>query len=101
MIQISDITNQVGRVSGSLPTNMPYKEMAGNCESLSEDKQQKISNFITSKQNNEGSFKNSNRDDDSVGKEEPSQRHVHFAVNKVRCLPYTWLLIKILGMRKS
>ncbi|XP_022970281.1 uncharacterized protein LOC111469294 isoform X2 [Cucurbita maxima] len=79
---ISDITNQVGRVSGSLPTNMPYKEMAGNCESLSEDKQQKISNFITSKQNNEGSFKNSNRDDDSVGKEEPSQRHVHFAVNK-------------------
>ncbi|XP_022998840.1 uncharacterized protein LOC111493382 [Cucurbita maxima] len=78
---ISDITNQVGRVSGSLPTNMPYKEMAGNCEALSEENQHKISNFITSPPNKEGSVGNFNHNDENPRKEETSQR-VHFAVHK-------------------
>lgn len=83
MVQISDITNQVGRLSGSLPTNMPYKEMAGNCEALSEENQQKISNFITSQPTKEGSVGNLTHDDDSPGQEEPPQRRVQFTVNKV------------------
>lgn len=62
---------------------MPYKEMAGNCEALSEEKQQKISNFITSQPTNEASVRTSTHNDDNLGKEEPSQRHVHFTVNKV------------------
>ncbi|KAE8652758.1 protein SEMI-ROLLED LEAF 2 isoform X2 [Cucumis sativus] len=78
---ISDITNQVGRLSGSLPTNMPYKEMAGNCEALSEEKQQKITNFIASQPTNESSVRTPTHDDDNLGKE-PSQRHVQFTVNK-------------------
>ncbi|XP_022152867.1 uncharacterized protein LOC111020492 isoform X2 [Momordica charantia] len=76
---ISDITNQVGRLSGSFPANMPYKEMAGNCEALSEEKQQKISNFMTPKEASVGTF---THDDDNQEKEEPPQRHVHFGVNK-------------------
>lgn len=87
-MQISDITNQVGRVSGSLPTNMPYKEMAGNCEALSEENQHKISNFISSPPTKEGSVGNFNHNDENPRKEEPSQR-VHFAVHKVRCLSYS------------
>lgn len=88
MIQISDITNQVGRMSGSLPTNMPYKEMAGNCEALSEENQQKISNFITSQPTKQRSVKTSTHDHDNLGKEEPPKRQVHFNVNKVHFLSY-------------
>lgn len=91
MMQISDITNQVGRLSGSFPANMPYKEMASNCEALSEEKQQKISNFMTPKEASVGTF---THDDDNQEKEEPPQRHVHFGVNKVRFLSYTPLLIR-------
>lgn len=94
MMQISDITNQVGRVSGSCPANMPYKEMAGNCEALSEEKQQKISNFVTPQPNKEGSVGTFTQDDDNQEKEEPPQRRVQFSVNKVRFLSNTPLLIR-------
>ena len=67
---------------------MPYKEMAGNCEALSEEKQQKITNFIASQPTNESSVRTPTHDDDNLGKE-PSQRHVQFTVNKVLFIIYS------------
>lgn len=81
MIQVSNISNQVGRTSGSFPVNMPYKEMAGNCEALLEEKHQKVSNF-TSSQPSEGQRRTSTHSGNSQ-KEESSRRRVHFNVNTV------------------
>ncbi|XP_022147837.1 uncharacterized protein LOC111016661 isoform X2 [Momordica charantia] len=79
---VSTISNQVGRSSGSFPTNMPYKEMAGNCEALSEEKQHKISNFMSSQSSERRrSGRTSNNDNNNQLKEEPSRRRVQFNVN--------------------
>ncbi|KAJ1400290.1 Armadillo-type fold [Sesbania bispinosa] len=43
---VSETTHQVGRISVSTPSNMPYKEMALHCEALLVGKHQKISTFM-------------------------------------------------------
>ncbi|PON74225.1 Coatomer beta subunit [Parasponia andersonii] len=47
---------QVGRVSVSTPNDMPYKEMAGQCEALQMGKQKKISTFMAAQQRQESSI---------------------------------------------
>lgn len=56
-VQVSETSNQVGRVSVSTPNNMPYKEMAGQCEALRMEKQEKISTFFTAQQRQESSIR--------------------------------------------
>ncbi|KAM1673916.1 hypothetical protein ACFX2K_040050 [Malus domestica] len=43
---VLETTHQVGRLSVSAATNMPYMEMAGQCEAIQMGKQQKLSTFI-------------------------------------------------------
>lgn len=45
-VQVLETTQNVGRISVSTPSNMPYKEMALHCENLLVGKQQKISTFM-------------------------------------------------------
>ncbi|KAL9420950.1 hypothetical protein AB3S75_038508 [Citrus x aurantiifolia] len=45
---VSNKTPQVGRSSVSTPSNMPYNEMAGNCEALLMGKHQKMSVSMSS-----------------------------------------------------
>lgn len=45
-LQVLETTHQVGRISVSTPSNMPYKEMALHCEALLVGKHQKISTFM-------------------------------------------------------
>lgn len=47
-MQVSNKTPQVGRSSVSTPSNMPYNEMAGNCEALLMGKHQKMSVSMSS-----------------------------------------------------
>ncbi|XP_023514370.1 uncharacterized protein LOC111778655 isoform X4 [Cucurbita pepo subsp. pepo] len=79
---VSNISNQVGRTSGSFPVNVPYKDMASNCEALLEGKQQNLSNF-TNSQPSEGQrpVKTSTHGGNNQRKEESSRRRVHFCVN--------------------
>uniref|UniRef100_A0A0A0K606 Uncharacterized protein n=1 Tax=Cucumis sativus TaxID=3659 RepID=A0A0A0K606_CUCSA len=80
---VSTISNQVGKTPGSsFPVNLPYKEMAGNCEALLEGKPEKVSSF-TSSQPSEGqrSDKTSMHGGNNQEKEEPSRRRVRFSVN--------------------
>lgn len=93
MIQVSNISNQVGRTSVSFPVNMPYKEMADNCEALLEGKPQKVSN-LTSSQPSGGkrSARTYTHGGNNQEKEEPTRRRVHFKVT-VCLLSYTPLLI--------
>ncbi|CAK9310283.1 unnamed protein product [Citrullus colocynthis] len=76
---VSNISNQVGRTSVSFPVNMPYKEMAGNCEALLEGKPQKVSN-LTSSQPSGGqrSARTYTHGGNNQEKEEPTRRRVHF-----------------------
>ncbi|KAK8570510.1 hypothetical protein V6N13_003188 [Hibiscus sabdariffa] len=55
---LSQTSHQVGRHSVSAPTDMPYSEMAGNCEALLVGKQQKMSSVMSAQHNREslGSF---------------------------------------------
>lgn len=95
MIQVSSISSKVGRTSGSsFPVNLPYKEMAGNCEALLEGKPEKVSSF-TSSQPSEGqrSGRTSTHGGNNQEKEEPSRRRVRFSVNMVCPLSCTPLLI--------
>ncbi|CAN6567287.1 unnamed protein product [Malus baccata var. baccata] len=48
---VLETTHQVGRLSVSAATNMPYMEMAGQCEAIQMGKQQKLSMFIPGKGN--------------------------------------------------
>ncbi|RXH94051.1 hypothetical protein DVH24_016118 [Malus domestica] len=48
---VLETTHQVGRLSVSAATNMPYMEMAGQCEAIQMGKQQKLSTFIPGKGN--------------------------------------------------
>ncbi|XP_008461315.1 protein SEMI-ROLLED LEAF 2-like isoform X2 [Cucumis melo] len=80
---VSSISSKVGRTSGSsFPVNLPYKEMAGNCEALLEGKPEKVSSF-TSSQPSEGqrSGRTSTHGGNNQEKEEPSRRRVRFSVN--------------------
>ncbi|KAB2052147.1 hypothetical protein ES319_A12G099300v1 [Gossypium barbadense] len=51
---LSETAHQVGRQSVSAPPDMPYSEMAGNCEALLVGKQQKMSAVMSAQQNREG-----------------------------------------------
>ncbi|XP_062114862.1 protein SEMI-ROLLED LEAF 2-like [Humulus lupulus] len=53
---VLETRHQVGRVSVSTPNDMPYKEMAGQCEALQMGKQKKISTFMTAQQRQESSI---------------------------------------------
>ncbi|KAK8654600.1 hypothetical protein V6N13_128559 [Hibiscus sabdariffa] len=55
---LSQTAHQVGRHSVSAPPDMPYSEMAGNCEALLVGKQQKMSSVMSAQHNREslGSF---------------------------------------------
>ncbi|XP_030492904.2 protein SEMI-ROLLED LEAF 2 isoform X1 [Cannabis sativa] len=53
---VLETRHQVGRVSVSNPNDMPYKEMAGQCEALQMGKQKKISTFMTTQQRQESSI---------------------------------------------
>lgn len=57
---VSETTHQVGRLSVSVATNMPYMEMAGQCEALQMGKQQKLSTFIVAQQRQESLIRFSN-----------------------------------------
>ncbi|KAE8723334.1 protein OBERON 4-like [Hibiscus syriacus] len=50
---LSETAHQVGRHSVSAPPDMPYSEMAGNCEALLVGKQQKMSAVMSAQQNRE------------------------------------------------
>lgn len=54
---VSETTYQVGRFSVSTPTDMPYMEMAGHCEALSEGKQKKMSDLMSAQQRQENVIK--------------------------------------------
>ncbi|XP_068342588.1 protein SEMI-ROLLED LEAF 2-like [Pyrus communis] len=69
---VSETTHQVGRLSVSVATNMPYIEMAGQCEALQMGKQQKLSTFIVAQQRQESLIKFSTRDCNQQEKETPS-----------------------------
>ncbi|XP_022960135.1 uncharacterized protein LOC111460970 isoform X2 [Cucurbita moschata] len=86
---VSNISNQVGRTSGSFPVNVPYKDMASNCEALLEGKQQNLSNF-TNSQPSEGQrpVKTSTHGGKNQRKEESSRRRVHFCVNNTSENPF-------------
>lgn len=45
-LQVLETTHQVGRISVSTPSDMPYREMALHCEALLMGKQQKLSTFM-------------------------------------------------------
>ncbi|KAM1263623.1 hypothetical protein ACFX2G_029222 [Malus domestica] len=68
---VSETTHQVGRLSVSVATNMPYMEMAGQCEALQMGKQQKLSTFIVAQQRQESLIRFSN-DCNQQEKETPS-----------------------------
>ncbi|KAA3462063.1 Protein EFR3 [Gossypium australe] len=51
---LSETAHQVGRQSVSAPPDMPYSEMAGNCEALLVGKQQKMYAVMSAQQNREG-----------------------------------------------
>ncbi|GMJ16160.1 EFR3 OF PLANT 1 [Hibiscus trionum] len=51
---LSETAHQVGRHSVSAPPDMPYSEMAGNCEALLVGKQKKMSAVMIAQQNREG-----------------------------------------------
>ncbi|KAM1018162.1 hypothetical protein ACFX2C_039817 [Malus domestica] len=67
---VLETTHQVGRLSVSAATNMPYMEIAGQCEAIQMGKQQKLSTFIVSQQRQESLIRFSN--DCSQEKETPS-----------------------------
>lgn len=69
-MQVLETNHQVGRVSVSTPNDMPYKEMAGQCEALQMGKQKKISTFMTAQHRQESSIRISC--DYNKEKEEPS-----------------------------
>lgn len=69
-MQVLETTHQVGRLSVSAATNMPYMEMAGQREATEMGKQQKLSMFIVSQQRQESLIRFSN--DCSQEKETPS-----------------------------
>lgn len=49
-MQVLETTGQVGRFSTSTPSDMPYKEMASQCEALQTGKQEKMSGFMSTQQ---------------------------------------------------
>lgn len=50
MVQVLETAWQVGRLSVSNNCNIPFGEMAGNCEALLMGKQQKLSIFMSAQQ---------------------------------------------------
>ncbi|KDP43492.1 hypothetical protein JCGZ_16779 [Jatropha curcas] len=54
---VSETTYQVGRFSASTPNDMPYKEMAGQCEALTAGKQKKMSDLMSSQEKQENMVK--------------------------------------------
>lgn len=61
-MQVLETTHQVGRISVSTATNMPYMEMAGHCEALQMGKEQKLSAFMIAQQRQESLIKFSTHD---------------------------------------
>lgn len=59
---VLETTHQVGRISVSTATNMPYMEMAGHCEALQMGKEQKLSAFMIVQQRQESLIKFSTHD---------------------------------------
>ena len=47
-MQVLETSSQVGRVSISADSDLPYKEMASHCEALQMGKQQKMLDFMSS-----------------------------------------------------
>ncbi|XP_065869828.1 protein SEMI-ROLLED LEAF 2-like isoform X2 [Euphorbia lathyris] len=55
---VSGTTYQIGRLSVSTPSDLPYIEMAGHCEALSAGKQEKMSALLSSQQKQENAHQN-------------------------------------------
>ncbi|XP_050385943.1 protein SEMI-ROLLED LEAF 2 isoform X2 [Argentina anserina] len=68
---VMETTHQVGRLSVSTATDMPYMEMAGQCEALQMGKQQKLSAFAVAQQRQESLIRFSTQDRNVVN-EAPS-----------------------------
>ncbi|KAM5552228.1 protein SEMI-ROLLED LEAF 2 [Rosa sericea] len=68
---VVETTHQVGRMSISTASDMPYMEMAGQCEALQMGKQQKMSSFMVAQQRQESLIRFSAQDSNVVN-EAPS-----------------------------
>lgn len=103
LLQVSESTKQVGRFSVSDPSHMAYKDMASHCEALQIEKQQVMSNFMSSQlmQENPASF---SCQDDAQALNNPFYKSEFFMVSyiwKVDYLPnYTFLLSEFVMLRK-
>ncbi|WCJ18507.1 ARM repeat superfamily protein [Euphorbia peplus] len=60
---VSGTTYQIGRLSVSTPCDLPYIEMAGHCEALSAEKQEKMSALLSSQRKQDNSQQNKQAND--------------------------------------
>ena len=98
-MQVLETTHQVGRISVSTASDMPYMEMAGHCEALQMGQQKKLSAFTVAQQRQESLIRFSTQDRNVVNEVPPS---VVLGVPMV--LPFSWIDIlngKILEISPS